>query len=272
MKTAAFLSATSSICFAFLSMPIAALANPTVSVPDFKNEVGVLAWWSPRVSKQLADTLANELSNAGGIMVVERQNLKAVLSEQELAELGIVRKDAKAASKGQMSGAQYVVLGRVSAYEEGVENKQSGGGMSFMGFGGSKNVSESKAYVAIDMRVVDTSTGEVVGARSVEGRATSTFKQKGSRGSLGPMAGIVGGMTGASGVASYGLGAAGSLSYNESSSESNKTPAGKAIRAALIDGSEYVKCLLVTRDSCLSSYQQQDAARRTKTLNVLQLD
>ena len=256
----------------FVFVPGSAWAGPTVSVPDFKNQVGRLSWWSPRVSRQLADALSNELALAGGLTVVERQNLKAVLSEQELAELGIVRNDGNAARSRQMRGAQYLIMGRVSGYEDGVETKQSGSGMRFMGFGGSKTVSESKAYVSIDLRVVDSSTGEVVGARTVEGRATSTAKQKGSGGSLAPLAGLVGGATGARGAGAYGLAAAGTFNYEESSSESNRTPAAKAIRAALIDGADYVNCLLVIRDGCLASYQQQEAIRRSNTRDVLQLD
>jgi curli biogenesis system outer membrane secretion channel CsgG len=256
----------------FVFVQGSAWAGPTVSVPDFKNQVGRLSWWSPRVSRQLADALSNELALAGGLTVVERQNLKAVLSEQELAELGIVRNDGNAARSRQMRGAQYLIMGRVSGYEDGVETKQSGSGMRFMGFGGSKTVSESKAYVSIDLRVVDSSTGEVVGARTVEGRATSTAKQKGSGGSLAPLAGLVGGATGARGVGAYGLAAAGTFSYEESSSESNRTPAAKAIRAALIDGADYVNCLLVIRDGCLASYQQQESIRRSNTRDVLQLD
>ena len=153
---------------------------------------------------------------------MERQNTKAVLSEQVMAELGIVKQDGRAAKSGQMTGAQYVILGRISGFENNVETKQSGGGMRFMGFGGSKTVAESKAYVSLDLRIVDTTTGEVVGFKTVEGRATNTAKVKGSGGSLAPLAGLVGGLTGASGAGAYGLAAAGTLSFNESSSETKK--------------------------------------------------
>ena len=94
-----------------------------------------------------------------------------------------------------MTGAQYIVLGRVTGYEDGVQTKQSGGGVRFLGFGGNKSTLESKAYFSIDLRVVDSSTGEVIGSRTVEGRATSTAKQKSSGGSLLPLAGLIGGAT-----------------------------------------------------------------------------
>ena len=248
----------------------ASIAGPTVSVPDFKNEVGQLAWWSPRVSRQLADALSNELSAAGGLTVVERQNVKAVLSEQEMAELGIVRKNDRAAKSGQMTGSQYVILGRVSGYENNVETKQSGSGMRFLGFGGSKDVAETKAYVSLDLRIVDTTTGEVVGYKTVEGRAKNTAQVKGSGGSLAPLAGLVGGLTGAGGA--YGLAAAGTFGYNESSSETKKTPASKAVRAALIAASDYVSCVLVRKDQCLDDYARGDVQRRQNTLDVLEMD
>jgi len=250
----------------------ASIAGPTVSVPDFKNEVGRLAWWSPRVSRQLADVLSNELSAAGGLTVVERQNVKALLSEQEMAELGIVKNNNRAAKSGQMTGSQYVILGRVSGYENNVETKQSGSGMGFMGFGGSKTVAETKAYVSLDLRVVDTTTGEVVGFKTVEGRAKNTAKVKGSGGSLAPLAGLVGGLTGASGAGAYGLAAAGTLSFSESSSETKKTPASKAVRAALIAASDYVSCILVRKDQCLDDYARGDSQRRQNTLDVLEMD
>ena len=252
----------------------ASIAGPTVSVPDFKNEVGQLAWWSPRVSRQLADALSNELSAAGGLTVVERQNVKAVLSEQEMAELGIVRKNDRAAKSGQMTGSQYVILGRVSGYENNVETKQSGSGMRFLGFGGSKDVAETKAYVSLDLRIVDTTTGEVVGYKTVEGRAKNTAKVKGSGGSLAPLAGLVGGLTGAGagGAGAYGLAAAGTFGYNESSSETKKTPASKAVRAALIAASDYVSCVLVRKDQCLDDYARGDVQRRQNTLDVLEMD
>ena len=141
-----------------------------------------------------------------------------------------------------------------------------------MGFGGSKTVAESKAYVSLDLRIVDTTTGEVVGFKTVEGRATNTAKVKGSGGSLAPLAGLVGGLTGASGAGAYGLAAAGTLSFNESSSESKKTPAANSVRSALIAFLGYEYCILVRQDQCLDNYARSDARCRQNTLDVLKMD
>ena len=249
-----------------------ALAMPTVSIPDFKNEVANVPWWSASVSSQLADALANELAATGGIQVVERQNLKAVLSEQELVELGIVQSTEDETGQKKMTGAQYIVLGRVNAYEAGVETSQEGRSSSFLGFGGSKTVSEDKAYIAIDLRVVDSETGQVVGFRTVEGKAKDTATVQTRERSLAPLSGLVGGVTGATGTGSAVLDAAGTFSSSESSVEEKKTPVAKAIRAALIEASNYVDCILVRQDQCVEEYASKDDARRERTLDVLELD
>ena len=76
-----------------LSFQPSVLASPTISVPEFKNNADNIPWWSNRTGKQMSDVLSNELSNAG-LKLVERGNVDAVLSEQELADLGIVTKTA----------------------------------------------------------------------------------------------------------------------------------------------------------------------------------
>ncbi len=244
--------------------------KPTVSVPDFKN-VASVPWWTAQVSSQLADALSNELSSTGGITIVERQNIDDVLSEQELAELGIVKESSKSAKSGEMTGAQYVVLGRVNSYEENVEENSDGKSSSFMGFGGGKSVQESKAYISIDLRVVDTTTGEVIGSNTVEGTAKDTKEVNRKKGSLGPLAGIAGRATGASGVGGAVLDAAGTYEFSEESVRSAKTPVAKAIRAALISASDYVDCILVRKDTCMEEFSNRDSQRRNRTREVLEL-
>ena len=122
--------------------------KPTVSVPDFKNTVTQPAWWwQGPVATDLAAALANELQATGTLQVVERSNLGAVLSEQELAELGIVRKGPTAARKDQMTGARYIVLGTVTSHDSNVEEKSSGSNFGLMGFGTNQQQLETKDYV-----------------------------------------------------------------------------------------------------------------------------
>ncbi|MCT0248148.1 CsgG/HfaB family protein [Synechococcus sp. CS-205] len=248
--------------------------RPTVSVPDFKNNVTQQTWWwQGPVATDLAAMLANELQATGDIQVVERKNLKAVLSEQELAELGIVRQSANAAQRGQMTGARYLVLGTVSSYDSNVESKTSGSNFGLLGFGTNKQQAETKDYVAIDVRVVDSTTGEVVGQRTVEGRATSTAAAQENGVNLLPAAGLALFLAPNMGRTGQGLtGAAGTLRFGSNSSEAQRTPAAKALRAALIDASDYVSCLLVPRGNCMASFEAQEQQRRQRTRGVLQLE
>jgi curli biogenesis system outer membrane secretion channel CsgG len=248
-------------------------SRPTVSVPDFKNTVTQTWWWQGPVAADLAAALANELQATGTLQVVERSNVGAVLSEQEMAELGIVRRDGNAARKGQMTGARYIVLGTVTSYDSNVEEKGSGSSFGLLGFGKSQQKVETKDYVAIDIRVVDSTTGEVVGSRTVEGRASNVAEAKGSGFSLLPVAGaalLLAPNMGRTGQVV--TGAAGTLNFGSSSSEAQRTPAAKAIRAALVEASDYVSCVLVPRGDCQARFAARDQERRTRTRGVLQLE
>ena len=113
----------------------------TVAVKEITNDATAW-WWSPAVSRKLTSMLANELKSTGHFTVVERDGLKKVLSEQELAEMGITRQST-APKKGIMTGAKYYILGSVSDYKENTETKSGGGGFNIMGFGQSKSQSSS---------------------------------------------------------------------------------------------------------------------------------
>lgn len=259
-----------------LAMPLQARAQsrPTVSVPDFKNTVTQPAWWwQGPVATDLAAALANELAATGTLQVVERNNLGAVLSEQELAELGLVRRGPTAASKGNLTGARYIVLGTVTSYDSNVEEKGSGSNFGLLGFGKSQQQLETKDYVAIDIRVVDSSTGEIVGQRTVEGRASNIASANQQGVSLMPAA--AGALLLFPNMGRTGqvlTGAAGTLNFGSNTSQAQRTPAAKAIRAALIDAAGYVSCVLVPQGDCLARYQAQDQERRRRTQGVLQLE
>ena len=247
---------------------------PTVSVPDFKNSVSQPTWWwQGPVANDLAHALSNELSATGELQVVERNNTKEVLSEQQMAELGLVRNNGNAARKGQMTGARYIVLGTVTSYDSNVEAKSTGNSFGLMGFGKNQQQVETKDYVAIDIRVVNSSTGEVVGSRTVEGRASSGAAAKESGFSLLPLAGAALLLAPNMGRTGQVLtGAAGTLNFENRSSESQRTPAAKALRAALTQAADYVSCLLAPRGNCMARFQAQDQQRRERTKGVLQLE
>ena len=146
-------------------------------------------------------------------------------SEQDLAASGRVSKST-GAKIGKLTGARYLVFATVTAFDS--HTAGTGGGLSFHGIGvGGK---KEDAYIAVDLRVVDTTTGEVEFTRTVEGRATSY----GMGGSV------------------YRGGFGGQLGKYEN------TPTGKAIRGCIIEITDYLGCAMVDKDSCLDEYAAKE--------------
>lgn len=228
----------------FASVVLASAASlvagdrPTVGVAEFQNETSA-GWWSGGVGRELAGMLSNELSSTEKFRIVEREKLGRVLEEQDLAASGRISKST-GAKIGKATGAQYLIFGTVSSYEEDV--KGGGGGLSYRGIGiGGK---KEEAYIAVDIRVVDTTTGEVEFSRTVEARSSGY--------------GV--------GVSAWRGGFGGNLSKYE------KTPAGKAIRGVLVEISEYLACAMVDQDGCMDEYGAKEKSRRDKTKRSIKLD
>jgi curli biogenesis system outer membrane secretion channel CsgG len=212
--------------------------KPVVAVAEFKNESGA-GWWRGGVGWELSGMLSNELAATGDFKVVERSKIEDVLSEQNLAASGRVSAGT-GAKIGKLTGAQYLIAGTVTAYEE--ETASTGGGISFGGV--SLGGKSEKAYLAVDLRVINATTGEIEFVRTIEGNAKG------------------GGMS----IGLYRGGFGGSLS------QENKTPAGKAIRAALVEITDYLSCVMVQQDSCEGEYDAKESRRREKTRGALDLD
>lgn len=226
------------ICLLFVASVCLAGSKPSVGVAEFRNDTSA-GWWYGGAGSDLSSMLTNELAGTEKFKVVERSKLGHVLDEQDLGASGRVNK-ATAAKVGKLTGAQYLVMGTVSAFTE--NSSGGGGGLSFKGFsvGGKKN----DAYIAIDLRVVDTTTGEVEFTRTVEARSTS-YGISGS--------GSVKGLSG--GLGKY-----------------ENTPTGKAIRACLMEISDYLGCVMVDKDDCVAEYKAKESSRRDKTKKSIKLD
>lgn len=234
MRTSVF-----SVTLLLLLMSFSAFAaDPAVGVAEFTNETSA-GWWYGGVGRELAGMLSNELSATGKFRVVEREKLDKILAEQDLSESGRVAK-ATRVKAGKVTGAKYLVFATVTSFEENTAG--SGGGVSFRGInvGGKKQ----DAYIAVDLRVVDTTTGDIEYARSIEARSSGK--------------GINLGL--------YRGGFGGNLAKHE------KTPAGKAIRGVIIEIVDYLSCAMVDQDDCMEEFDKKDTSRREKTKKSIKLD
>lgn len=151
-------------------------ARIAVSRFDYKAAKGDLD-----VGVGLATMLTTELVNSGRFIVLERENLQDILSEQDLAESGRITA-ASGAPIGEIIGAELLVMGAVTAFEPekmGIGGALLGGatiiGSAILHAQDSNipivGAAYKESYLAMDIRLVDTASGRVLSSLSVEGKA-----------------------------------------------------------------------------------------------------
>ncbi len=139
-----------------------------IAVTKFENKVkGTYGSWN--IGEGMADQLATALIKSGRFVVIERQALSEVLGEQELGQTGIIKKETSA-KVGQVLGAQILIRGAVTEFEQ--EESGGGGGIGYGGFRiGGKS---SNAHVGIDIRLIDSTSGQVLTSHNAVGKAESS--------------------------------------------------------------------------------------------------
>jgi curli biogenesis system outer membrane secretion channel CsgG len=229
--------------FALLALLIASAAavaqdKPVLGVLKLQDETGAMPFQGG-VGRVLTNILTNELAARPVFTVVERRRLQAILEEQELGLSGRLA-PGEGAKIGQLTGADYLVMGTVTAFERDVERTAKRGF-----FGGSGAGTETTtAYLAIDLRVVDTTTGEIAFVRTIEGRTTKTEKS-----------------------ANLALGPAG-FGYESLSSPAD----AKVVRAAVIEVIDYLECVMVVKGTCLQEFADKEQRRVDKTRQAIEHD
>ena len=178
-----------------------------IAVADFEDK-SHHSWWSgDNVGTGMSDMLATALMDTGRFIVLERQRVGDIIKEQDLVSAGRISKKS-GAKTGKIIGAQFMIYGAVTEFEQ---NERGGGfGFGYKGIG--IGVSGSKAHVGIDMRVYDTTTGQIIASK----RAVGTCSESGL--SLGVARGGI----------NFGVGSF------------QKTPIGKASREAIEEAVAFI--------------------------------
>ncbi|MFH1037358.1 MAG: CsgG/HfaB family protein [PVC group bacterium] len=133
------------------------LAGPkkTIAVAAFDNKSGWYGNWD--IGQAMQEMAAESLIKTGKFSVLERQELDSVLAEQDLGASGRTG-EGSAAAIGKLGKAQILVAGTVSEFEE-----QKGGEGAGIGFKGIRlGGSHETAHVGILVRLIDTTSGEVL--------------------------------------------------------------------------------------------------------------
>ena len=99
----------------------ASAQSPVLAVIKFQDESGALPFQGG-AGRVLTNMLTTELAARPAFTVVERQKLRDVLEEQALSESGRLS-EGDNAKLGQLLGADYLVTGTVTAFEENIETK-----------------------------------------------------------------------------------------------------------------------------------------------------
>ncbi len=215
-----------------------AAEKPRIAVLRFTNHTHA-GWWGGGVGDELSDMLTNELASTKAFRILERRELGSVVNELNFSQSDLVDPGTRTKLR-KLKGAQYLVSATVSSFEQNTES--TGGGISM--FGVSVGGKMAKAYLAVDLKVIDVETGEIVDSRTIEGTSESAGMN----------------LHGGVGFVSGGLG------------KEKKTPVGKAIRACIVNISDYLTCSMVEKDSCLEKYAAKEEKRRAKTRSSIDLD
>jgi len=123
----------------------------------------------------VAAMLTTALDQSGRFIVAERDDLTQVLTEQDLAANHIAQ-GAAGPKAGAVIPAQYLVVGAVSelsADDKGSDGSIGIGGLP-KGLFGNLSLNAHSGRVALDLRLVNTRTGEVEDSFSVRKELSST--------------------------------------------------------------------------------------------------
>lgn len=129
------------------------------------------SWYSSRfeIMNSFAEMMTTSMVEQG-YRLIERQRLGEILKEQDLGKEGRID-PATAAKLGKVIGVDYVILGTVTQF--GV-TKTGGGLGNILGRVTSVDVNQTKGEATIDVRVVNSTTGEIMCVAKGSGSLSST--------------------------------------------------------------------------------------------------
>jgi len=147
------------LCF-LVSLPLISYAKVRVAVVDFANKS---SFSGKGLGNGISDMFVTALVQTGKASVIERDELNKVISEQNFSQSSLANPKT-AIEIGKILGVQYLILGNVTEY--GVAERKMGA-VFFA-------INQVEARAAIDARVIDARTGEIVAAKSASASETQT--------------------------------------------------------------------------------------------------
>ena len=119
-------------------------------------------------STGVSDILLNKLVENGNYSVIERSRIDAVLKEQNFGASG--RVDASTAAQiGKILGVDVVIIGSITQFD--LQSRQSG--VNVFGIFG-QNKKQTDAFVKLNVRMVNTTTAEILAVAEGNGTANQS--------------------------------------------------------------------------------------------------
>ena len=192
-------------------------SRPTVAILDL--DYGAINnWWGGNwdIGKGIADLIVDGLVEDGTYRVIERKRLDAILAEQNFSNSDRADPSAASVAKiGKALGVKYLIVGSITKF--GTEKKGMGVGGGAFGGGklgiGRVGTEKGKANVAVTVRMIDSSTGEIMASAKGDGTSQRSGLMLGGGG--------------------FGGGGGGAGGFSMTSSDYRETILGEATEAAV---------------------------------------
>jgi len=162
MRSLKKFSAIFILLMVFCSLNFCEAAKKRVAVMPLENVSG---YTEQKVAEIMTQQLITAIHGSGNYTVVERFQMDAVLKEQGFQN--ITADPAKAVETGKLSGADYMLMGKVTMAE--FVSNPVGDFISKFVRVADKFAHNVKCKIKFEFRMVDSATGEVVVASTVEG-------------------------------------------------------------------------------------------------------
>ena len=136
---------------------------PTIAVLEFNDKSQ--ARWKWNVGEGIRDTLIDELVQSQRYEVVTRQDIDAVISELQIQQDGLFRKQGKV-DLGQLKNVEYLLKGSVTDFSH-VATTGLTAFFSNLGISGRSHM----AIVTVTLYIIEVESGEIITSKQVEGKA-----------------------------------------------------------------------------------------------------
>ena len=140
----------------------------TIQVTKFENRAGWRANWD--LGDAWGAVLTDQLQRSGKFIVIAEKDMRgAAMDEQDFAASGRTAGGKKAPKTGQMTPAQLLVKGVITAFDDGTSG--GGGGASYRGV--RVGLKKKTSMIQGTVYVVDTTTATVMSSQDFAAEVTS---------------------------------------------------------------------------------------------------